>query len=362
MRPSKKINVILPFIVNTGGIKQALEYSRVFQNDGYEVAVFYPWIKYKEYYDLKNILLAVFAHYNSPAVFFKKLFRRFSGKNNAKTSRDEILRFVRVPLISRPFIPPADFVIATSWTTANSVAKLPSKCGEKVYFIQGHEIWGGFKERVERTYSLPMKLVTISPWLTAVVETLSKRKITAEIHNGINLRIFKPSIKNRDRLRILMPYHFLPQKASMQGIKVLRSISKKFPEVEVNLFGLFNNPNEGDFYNYHHNPEPDRLVELYQQSHIMLYPSLEEGWGLPILEAMACKCAVVANDMGCVPILNDGKNMLISKSFDFNELERHITYLIENPDELARISENGYRTALGFDVGVQARKFMGIFK
>jgi glycosyltransferase involved in cell wall biosynthesis len=362
MRPSKKINVILPFIVNTGGIKQVLEYSRVFQNDGFEVTVFYPWIKYKEYFELKSILRAVFAHYASPAVFLNKLLRRFSGKNNVNIGRDEILRFKRVPLISSPFIPPADVIIATSWTTANSVAKLPPECGDKVYFIQGYEIWGGFKERAERTYSLPMKLVTISPWLTAVIERISKRKITAEIHNGINLQVFKPAIKNRDRLRILMPYHILPQKAAMQGIEVLRSLSKKFPEVEINLFGLFNNPNIGDFYTYHQNPEPGRLVELYQQSHIMLYPSLEEGWGLSILEAMACHCAVVANDMGCVPVLYDGKNMLISKSFDFKELERHIAYLIENPDELERISENGYRTALGFDVGVQARKFMEIFK
>ncbi len=361
INPPKKINVIIPFIYNTGGIKLILEHSRFFQENGYVVTVFYPFIKYKPYYSFKEIISAIIAQSSSPFLLAEKIYDRFFTKNTKKIALNDSLEFKKVFWISRFFIPSADIIIATSWPTAISVAKLPNTCGEKFYFIQGYETWGGYQKKVESTYHLPLKLVTISPWLTGIVERVSKRKISKEIHNGINLNRFQPAVKIGDKIRILMPYHTLPQKASKEGIEILKSIAINFPDIEINIFGLFKNPHLGSFYTYYENPNPNELLGLYQQSHIMLYPSIEEGWGLSILEAMACKCAVVANKMGCVPVLYNGKNMLVSESFDFGELKSHITLLIQNPEIRSSISEGGYQTALQFDVKVQAQKFMELF-
>jgi len=39
----------------------------------------------------------------------------------------------------------------------------------------------------------------------------------------------------------------------------------------------------------------DRLCELYNQASAFIYPSLYEGFGIPLLEAMACGCPIIAS-------------------------------------------------------------------
>jgi len=41
----------------------------------------------------------------------------------------------------------------------------------------------------------------------------------------------------------------------------------------------------------------DDLIELYKSAKFLLFPSLEEGLGLPILEAQVCGCPVVTTDI-----------------------------------------------------------------
>ena len=43
--------------------------------------------------------------------------------------------------------------------------------------------------------------------------------------------------------------------------------------------------------------ERDDLVSLIQGAGALLQPSIYEGFGLPIVEAMACGCPVVATDI-----------------------------------------------------------------
>jgi glycosyltransferase involved in cell wall biosynthesis len=44
----------------------------------------------------------------------------------------------------------------------------------------------------------------------------------------------------------------------------------------------------------------DDLATLYRHASVFLFPSLYEGFGLPVLEAMACGCAVIASNAGAL--------------------------------------------------------------
>lgn len=43
------------------------------------------------------------------------------------------------------------------------------------------------------------------------------------------------------------------------------------------------------------------LEKLYSQAKALIYPSLYEGFGIPLLEAMSCKCPVVSSNMSSLP-------------------------------------------------------------
>jgi glycosyltransferase involved in cell wall biosynthesis len=53
------------------------------------------------------------------------------------------------------------------------------------------------------------------------------------------------------------------------------------------------------------------LVSLYSGASVFVYPSLYEGFGLPILEAMACGCPVICSDVSSLPEVAGDAALLI---------------------------------------------------
>jgi len=57
---------------------------------------------------------------------------------------------------------------------------------------------------------------------------------------------------------------------------------------------------------------PDKdLICLYNSAKVFVHPSLYEGFGLPILEAMACGCPVVASNVSSIPEICGGAALLV---------------------------------------------------
>jgi glycosyltransferase involved in cell wall biosynthesis len=54
----------------------------------------------------------------------------------------------------------------------------------------------------------------------------------------------------------------------------------------------------------------DQTVSFYQAADVFIYPSLNETFGLPILEAMACGCPVVTSDTSAMPETAGGAAVL----------------------------------------------------
>jgi len=76
----------------------------------------------------------------------------------------------------------------------------------------------------------------------------------------------------------------------------------------------------------------DELVELFHDAEVFYFPTLHEGFGLPVLEAMAAGCAVVTSDVYSVPEVAGDAAIL----HDPNDVTAHIETvrnLLDDEDE-----------------------------
>ncbi|HAW59524.1 MAG TPA: hypothetical protein DCX03_11040 [Bacteroidales bacterium] len=77
-------------------------------------------------------------------------------------------------------------------------------------------------------------------------------------------------------------------------------------------------------------PETD-LVKLYNVSDLFVFPSLHEGFGLPVLEAMACGCPVIASNTTSLPEVVGNAGVMVNP-YSVDELATAIFELLSDKD------------------------------
>jgi glycosyltransferase involved in cell wall biosynthesis len=82
------------------------------------------------------------------------------------------------------------------------------------------------------------------------------------------------------------------------------------------------------------------LPGLYAKATLFVLPSLDEGFGLPVLEAMACGTPVIASNGGALPATIDGAGLIFSASAP-RSLSQVICECLENPALYASLVEKG---------------------
>jgi len=82
------------------------------------------------------------------------------------------------------------------------------------------------------------------------------------------------------------------------------------------------------------------LEQLYSRASIFAFPSLDEGFGLPVLEAMAYGLPVITSRCSALTEVAGDAAILIDPN-DTEELRFALDRLIENPEERMRLSELG---------------------
>ncbi len=88
------------------------------------------------------------------------------------------------------------------------------------------------------------------------------------------------------------------------------------------------------------------LAKLYRCSIAFVYPSLYEGFGIPPLEAMSCKTAVVASNCSSIPEVVGDAGLLFDPRVN-SDLADILLLLLDSPMERDRlITAGGLRSKL----------------
>lgn len=335
-----RVNFVLPGLGDSGGIKVVRKYVELMKERDVDVCIYCSLLADNLHRYSSDFLNFVHQVYCTIKLFCKAI-----------NSKDKEIRWVF--RISDKYIREADVTVATLWTTAYQVNSLSDKCGRKYYFIQGYEVWDDEKLGKE-SYLLPLKKIVISGWLNKQLEDNLNIGPFPVVYNGLETKVFKNAKKiyneNKETITCLMLNHTMKEKGVPYGLKAYEIVKEKYPNCKLKMFGMCPKGDLPEYIEYFQNPTKDVLINLYSTADIFIFPSIEEGWGLTPLEAMACKCAVVGSETGFVLDLGKHReNMMISEPKDSEGMAQNIIELIENRELLREISENGYNISLKLD-------------
>jgi glycosyltransferase involved in cell wall biosynthesis len=251
-------------------------------------------------------------------------------------------------------VPDADVVIATWWETAEWVASLSEAKGAKVYFIQHHEVFDYLpQERAKATYSLPLYKITIANWLLDLMQNQYGDPNVSLVPNSVDTKLFYAPPRSKQPIPTVgMLYASALWKGCDISLKAFSLAQKKIPNLHLVAFGSGNLWSElplppGSEYGCQ--LPQNALKDFYAKCDAWLFSSRVEGFGLPILEAMACRTPVIGAPAGAAPeLLSDGAGILV-KPEDPEDVARAIEQICSLSDAEWRVmSDAAYAKATSY--------------
>jgi glycosyltransferase involved in cell wall biosynthesis len=162
---------------------------------------------------------------------------------------------------------------------------------------------------------------------------------------------------------LLMVGSSLPRKNRPLALRLLLELGAASPYRLV-LAGAALAPHEQSFIGQHmlsdrvhviERPSHSLLNHLYCQAHALLFPSLAEGFGWPVLEAQACGCPVIASSSTSVPEVG-GQAALYAGPQDVATFAAHVRSL-EDGTLRASLISHGYKNLRRFHHEVISRAY-----
>lgn len=336
-----KITFICPFFGVNGGHRVVATYARHLQVRGHEVTIV--------------------SKAAQPPSFRAKLKGKL-GWTRLKTKTSMPLPAElqdRHIVIARPGpptendIPDADIIIATFFNTAEWIAALPASKGRKFYLLQDYEVFPYLPvDRVIATYRLPLKKIAVSSYIRDKIAKNHAITGIDVIPNAVDLTQFNvPSRTRNTSLTVGFLYTATPRKNVRLAIDAITLAKTRLPDLQVKVFG--SHPPKDTlslpaWVDYHQAPPQDDIPGIYAACDAWLFTSEKEGFGLPILEAMACRTPVLATRAGAAPDLIDGTNGKLLPASAQAFVDEILQFAQISDAEWQACSDAAYRTATSY--------------
>jgi glycosyltransferase involved in cell wall biosynthesis len=105
----------------------------------------------------------------------------------------------------------------------------------------------------------------------------------------------------------------------------------------------------------------DDLLQLYNACDVFVFPSFYEGFGLPVLEAMACGRAVTCSEVSALPEVVDGAAILFDP-YSLDQIARALADLLLDAELRSRMERRGLQRAAHFSWQKTARQTLDVYE
>ncbi len=162
--------------------------------------------------------------------------------------------------------------------------------------------------------------------------------------------------ENKD-IDLLFAGYFDEYKGPQRALEIIHRVSEELPGIRALFIGkgpLYHSITERanelglseniTFAGYVNDAE-----NYFKRSHILLFPSANEGLSTAMLEAMACRCVTITSDVGnqTEAALHNHNSIVISDWNDLEGFSSNAIRLLNDKILLNRLAENGEKTILG---------------
>ena len=225
----------------------------------------------------------------------------------------------------------ADVIIAISEETKNDIERfyfIPSdkikviyqSCGEQYYVSLSQDVLNKVKEQ----YQLPSEYLLY-------VGTIEQRK---------NLLTIVKALKNiKD----------IPLVVAGRKTAYFNQVKKFIADNKLNSRVIFLNSVDGN-----------DLPAMYQMAKIFILPSVLEGFGIPIIEALTSKTPVITTQGGCFPEAG-GPDSIYIDPHNYKELAEKVNFLLSNSAVYDTVTTKGLEYAQQFHPEEITKQVMNLY-
>lgn len=180
---------------------------------------------------------------------------------------------------------------------------------------------------------------------------------------------FDPEVRKFEKPSVLYLGRIKKYKSIDHLIRAFDLVLKKIPEAELNIVGkgdyldplkeLAGKLKIKDRINFRGFVSGTKKVDFLRRSHVAVYPSPKEGWGLTNIEANACGTTVIAaNVPGLRNSVNHDKSGYLYEYGNIEELAEKIYRLLTDLEERARLEKGALNWASQFSWDKAADQFL----
>jgi len=152
----------------------------------------------------------------------------------------------------------------------------------------------------------------------------------------------------KNQLRLIQAFELVHRNNPSSGVElmIVGHLRKDIPGFESTLRDM-RRRNTGIKITLAGYLSDSEILSLYEEADVFVYPSLYEGFGLPVLEAMACGCPVIASNVSSLPEVVGEAGMLVDP-YDVDALAQAISTVLQDDGLKREMSRKGIAQAQKF--------------
>jgi glycosyltransferase involved in cell wall biosynthesis len=296
-----------------------------------------------------------------------EILQQVSGGLPEMWRKNYLTRFIIWPYLVRMGLAIAQYardfdVIHAQWTLSAALAYATHFYHKRPYLVtvHGSDIYQAaqipiFREITKRILNHSDQIIAISH---SMAEETSKLGIPPEnirlLPNGVNTNFFHPPEKPREKLAVFAG-SLIARKGVQPLLEAVPKLIQAKPDYKLVIVG--DGPKREEMQQIVHSKgledsidltgaqTPDEVREWMQRAKIFVLPSLEEGMGVVLLEALACGTPCVATKVGGIPdVINDRVGLLVPAN-DSQALAMAMIRLIDDTKLWETMNKNAPKLA-----------------